>query len=294
VAAIPPIVALLCAVAGTLSPSTSDTLLTELRSAGSFQHAFRLTLDPQGGVYIADVELHQINHLTDDRSSAPSVGGFGWEAATFDRPAGLATDGLNLFVADEGNHRIQRFDRSLNFVSSFSTRDTSVAAARIGYPRGVALSRAGELYVLDGENLRVAKFRPTMQFDRSFGGIDDRRARLRKPLKILVGSDDHVYVLEPDRLVEFDMFGHFVRTIGEGSITDARSFAFTPGGFLILTGDLLQWFSGRGEQTGVILSRHLITEFPLGSLEDAVVAGEELYLLTTTRLHIFRVSFSVR
>jgi hypothetical protein len=150
------------------------------------------------------------------------------------------------------------------------------------------------LFVLDGENLRVVKFGPTMKFERSFGGIDDRRATLRHPLKILVGGDDHVYVLEPDRLLEFDMFGHYLRTIGEGFMADAKSFAFTPGGFLILTGDLLLWFSGRGEQTGIIRSQHLIAEFPLGPLEDAVLVGEKLYLLTPTRLHVFRVSFSER
>lgn len=291
-AALSSIAVLVVTVAGSLSPSASDTLLTELRSAGTFQHAFRLIVDPQGGVLVADVDLHQILRLAGDRTPATSVGGFGWEASTFDRPTGLASDGLNIFVADHGNHRIQRFDRSLNFVSSFSTRDTSVSAVRIGYPLGVALSRTGELFVLDGENLRVVAFGPTMRFERSFGDIDDQRARLRHPLKILVGQNDHIYVLEPDRLLEFDMFGHYLRTVGEGAITEAKSFALTPGGFLILSRDRLEWFSERGEQTGTWQSQHLITEFPLGPLEDAVIAGDELYLLTTTRLHVFRFSFT--
>lgn len=289
-AALPSIIALLFVTAGGAFASVSDTLLTEVRSTGSFQHAFRLTISPQGGVYVADVDRNQVLLVGDDRTPAVSIGGYGWEASTFDRPAGLATDGLNLFVADHGNHRIQRFDRSLNFVSSFSTRDTSVSALRIGYPLGVALSRSGELFVLDGENLRVVKFGPTLRFERSFGDIDDQRARLRHPLKILVGSDDHVYVLEPDRLLEFDMFGQYLRTLGEGVLSEAKSFALTRGGFIIVSADVVRWFSERGDQTDLLRSQHLITEVPLGPLEDAVVLGDQLYLLTTTRLHVFRVS----
>lgn len=293
-AALSSIAVLLYAMAGSLAPSASDTLLTELRSTGAFQHAFRIAVDPQGGAYVADVDLHQVFHVPEDRSPAITIGGFGWEASTFDRPAGLATDGLNLFVADHGNHRIQRFDRSLNFISSFSTRDTSIPAVRIGYPLGVALSRSGELFVLDGENLRVVKFGSTMRFERSFGDIDDQRARFRRPLKILVGQNDHIYVLEPDRLLEFDMFGHYLRSFGGGAIAEAKSFALTRGGFLIVSGDRVQWFSERGEQTGAVQSQHLFTELPLGPLEDAAVVGDELYLLTTTRLHVFRVSLSGR
>lgn len=293
-AALPSIVALLCAAAGNLFPSGSDTLLTELRSIGAFQHAFRLAVNPQVGVYVADADRNQILLLADDGSQALSAGGYGWEASTFDRPTGLATDGLNLFVSDHGNHRIQRFDRSLNFVSSFSTRDTSIAAMRIGYPLGVALSRGGELFVLDGENLRVVKFGPTMRYERSFGDIDDRRARLRRPLKILVGHNDHVFVLEPDRLLEFDMFGQYLRAIGEGVISEAKSFAFLPSGFIILSRDALQWFSERGEETDAHRTNDLLSESPIGPLEDAVVAGDQLYLLTTTRLHVFRISGSGR
>ena len=289
-AALPSIVAFLCAAAGGFFPSASDTLLTELRSVGTFQHAFRLTISPQGGVYVADIDRNLILLLPDDHTSAASAGGYGWEASTFDRPTGLATDGLNLFVSDHGNHRIQRFDRSLNFVSSFSTRDTSVAGMRIGYPLGVALSRGGDLFVLDGENLRVVKFGPAMRFERSFGDIDDHRARLRRPLKILVGSNDHVFVLEPERLLEFDMFGHYLRAIGEGVLSEARSVALTENGFVVLAGDALRWFSERGEPSGLLRARDLITEMPLGPLEVAVMVGDQLFLLTTTRLHVFRVS----
>lgn len=277
----------LTAAAGPV-PSTADTLLTELQSIGTFQRAFRLTISPQGGIYVADSDRNQVLLLSDEGSPA-SVGGYGWEVSMFDKPTGLATDGLNLFVSDQGNHRIQRFDRSLNFVSSFTTRDTSFAAARIGYPAGVALSRGGELFVLDGENLRVVKFTSAMRFERSFGDFDDQRARLHRPLKILVGKDDHVYVLEPERLLEFDMFGHYIRAIGKDVIQEAKSFALTETGFIVLTEDALHWFSDRGDRVSTVRAQHLMTEQTVGPLEDVVVMGDRLFLLTSSRIHVFRV-----
>lgn len=278
----------LTATAGPI-PSSADTLLTELQSIGTFQHAFRLTISPQGGIYVADIGRNYVLLFSNDGAPV-SVGGYGWEVSMFDKPTGLATDGLNLFVSDQGNHRVQRFDRSLNFVSSSSTRDTSFAAARIGYPLGVALSRIGELFVLDGENLRVVKFTPMMRFERGFGDFDDRRARLRRPLKILVGRNDHVYVLEPERLLEFDMFGQYIRAIGGGVLQDAKSFALTRAGVIVLTDDALHWFSDRGDRVNTIRARHLVTEHALGPLEDAMEVGDRLYLLTSTRIHVFRVS----
>lgn len=284
------IVALFLFAAGGSVENAPDTLLTELQVLGSFEHAYRLVLDPQGGICVADVGRQEVILLRDDGSALLSVGGYGWDATAFDRPSGLATDGLNLFVADNGNHRIQRFDRSLNFISSFTTRDSTAAATRFGYPVGVALSRLGDLFILDGENLRVVKFSAAMRFERAFGDFDDRRARLRKPLKILVGGNDLVYVLEPDRLLEFDYFGHYLRTIGDGLLQDARSFSLIDNGYVIVTGGEIKWFTERGELRLAISARNLLASSPLDTLEDVASRGERLFLLTSRRLHVFKIS----
>lgn len=289
-ATVPSIVTLLLFAAGGIGHVAPDTLLTELQVLGSFDQAHRLVLDPQGVIYVADIGRQEIIALRDDQSAPRTVGGLGWDAGAFDRPSGLATDGLNLFVADNGNHRIQRFDRSLNFISSFVTRDSSAVAPRFGYPVGVALSRLGDLFVLDGENLRVMKFSAAMRYERAFGDFDDRRARLSNPLKILVGGNDRVYVLEPDRLLEFDYFGHYVRTIGEGVFREARSFSLSDHGFIVVAGAVISWFTERGEFQRSIPATDLIVSSPLSSLADVVARGDRLYLLTSHHLHVFRIS----
>jgi len=289
-AAFPQIVALLLGSGIAHVGVSPDTSITEVQALGSFQQAARITTNPQGWIYVTDAGRNLVFRLKVDESPSTSVGGYGWTSTTFDKPTGLATDGLNLYISDYGNHRLQRFDSNLNFISSFATRDSTFADARFGYPLGVALSRLGDLFVLDGDNLRVVKFSGNVRYERSFGDIDDQRSRLRSPEKILVGPNDHVFVLEPDRLLEFDYFGHYVRTIGEHCFTEARGFSFVRGGIVIVTHPALLWFSDRGELVRTIRSSDLQTKTELGPFEDAASSGDRLLILTTSRLHIFHLT----
>ena len=290
-AAIPQIVALLLCIGRTQVGVPSDTLITELQTLGSFQQASRITINPQGWMYVIDTGRNLVVRLKGDESAVVSVGGYGWTSTTFDKPTGLATDGLNLYISDYGNHRLQRFDSNLNFISSFATRDTSFIDARFGYPLGVALSRLGDLFVLDGDNLRVVKFADDVRYELSFGDIDDQRSRLHLPIKIVVGSDDHVFVLEPDRLLEFDYFGHYLRTIGAGMFTGACGFCTVKDGIIVVSHAALYWFSERGDLQRVIHPTDLQMKTEPGPFEDAASAGDRLLILTSTRLHVFRLSY---
>ena len=272
-----------------LRAEAPDTMLVEQKAFGSFQRATRLVTTPQGWIYVLDAERNLIVLTKGEEDISSSVGGYGWSSTTFDQPTGLATDGLNLYVSDRGNHRVMRFDRSLNFISSFVTRDTSLLAARFGSPLGVALSRLGDLFILDGENLRVVKFGASLQYERSFGDIDDQRSRLRQPMKILLSPDDHVVVLESDRLLEFDYFGQYLRVIGSGRFHDARGFCFIRGGIVVATPERLFWFNDRGELLREIPSTEIASGSPLGAMEDLAASDDRLLLLTSTQLHIIRL-----
>ena len=275
-----------------LRAEAPDTMLVEQKAVGSFQRATRLITNPQGWIYVLDSERNLVVLMKGDEEASSSVGGYGWSSTTFDQPTGLATDGLNLYVADRGNHRLVRFDRSLNFISSFVTRDTSLLAARFGSPLGVALSRLGDVFVLDGENLRVVKFAANMQYKRSFGDIDDQRSRLRQPIKILISPDDRVFVLEPDRLLEFDYFGQYLRAIGAGSFHDARGFCFVGGGIIVATPTTLCWFNDRGELLREVRAAEIVSGSPIGAMEDLSGGADRLLLLTSTQLHIVQILIS--
>ncbi|MBI4428389.1 MAG: NHL repeat-containing protein [Ignavibacteriales bacterium] len=264
-----------------------DTVLQYEYSAGSFQHATRLAVSPQGWVYCID-EAENVVHVLKNRGRESSViGGYGWATTSFDRPSGVATDGINVFISDHGNHRIQRFDKNLNYVSSLSTRDTSAAGARFGYPMSVAVSKSGDLFIVDGENLRIVRFSADSRYLQTFGSFDAAKGRLVQPGKIVLSNDDRIYVAEPDRIVEFDYFGNFVRTVGNGALSSLRSCAAVENGLLAVARDTLFWFSRSGMLALRTPLRFILADEQLSELQDVVVIRNLLYVLVPKRIFVF-------
>ena len=142
----------------------------------------RLDVDINGSFYILNSERNLLGTYSARLEAQKEVGGAGWNDDQFDKPSGLwARNGIDVFVADYGNHRIQRFDRGLNFISSFSARESTDPEERFGYPLDVALSRLGDLFVCDGENARVVKINRFTKVERAFGGFDAGKGRLLRP-----------------------------------------------------------------------------------------------------------------
>ena len=77
----------------------------------------------------------------------------------FFSPRGITLDSAgNIYVADNGNDRIQILDSDGNFLSKFGT--TGTGDGQFDDPYDVALDSVGNIYVLDNGNIRVQKFTP--------------------------------------------------------------------------------------------------------------------------------------
>ena len=274
--------------------SAGDTLLVGQQFVGSFGNASRIGVDASGQVYVIDEDRHTISRFRNLSEQAQTIGGYGWDATTFDKPTAVATDGLNVYVSDYGNHRVIRYDRNFNFVSSLSTRDTSYSPAQFGYPLGLALSRQGDLFVLDGENLRVVQFDSRSEFKRSFGTIESREGRLHDPIEVTVFRDDKITVLERDRIVEFDFVGNYVRSIGEGAIRNSRGMCETQNGFLVAANDTLMWFDTDGTLRTQVAASTILGEYSVSPLRDVAVWKDRILLLSPSRVGVFRIESGVR
>jgi hypothetical protein len=176
-----------------------------------------LDVDLYGNLYVLDQDRATLTILDGAGIRIATMGGVGWENDQFDKPDGLwARNGIDVFVADYGNHRIQRFDRTLHYISTLFTRDHDATEERFGYPMDVAVSRHGDLFVCDGENQRVLKFGIAGTVVQSIGGLVGGKGRLIAPTRIAIGQQDNLYVLDGRRVVLFDAFGNYLMDLAPG------------------------------------------------------------------------------
>jgi hypothetical protein len=238
-----------------------------------------IDIDIGGKITVLDRASAHVRRYSPEGKLFAEIGGNGWSSDQFDRPSGLWTrNGIDVYVADEGNHRIQRFDRNLNFVSSFSTRDADSPDIRFGYPRGVSLSRHGELYILDGENIRVLKVNQANQVERTFGGFDAGEGKLTDPRGIQIGPRDRVYILDGERVVQYDGFGNFVGILPLGDDSVLTCLFADDNGVVVVGTSSIYWFDGNGHVVGRTAPPP--AALPASSIAGIAVSGQTAYLLT--------------
>lgn len=141
-------------------------------AAARFYQPVGVAVDESGYVYVADTANHTIRKVSptgEVTTVAGAAGIFGsadgtGTSARFDGPTGVAVDGSgNLFVADSFNRTIRKVTptgvvttvagtaRALGLVDGIG------AAARFGFPAGVAVDGLGNLWVTDSYNNVIRK-----------------------------------------------------------------------------------------------------------------------------------------
>ncbi len=239
-------------------------------------------MTPGGIVYVLDGASNEVSSFSPDGRRLGHVGGFGWTGTSFDHPADLcAPNDLDLYVADYGNHRIQRLDRNLNFVSSFDGQQENQSERIFGYPRSVGLSSSGVLFITDGENRRIVELSGGNEVQRSFGGVGSGAGSLANPTRVRVGENDLVVVQDGNRLVVFDLYGNFVKTIGEGAFNHLRTFSIDGSQIYALDSCSIYSVDSDGMIAPVALSDSSID---LCEVRDVAVRKDSVYLLSSHRL----------
>ena len=99
---------------------TNPNKLVLVMSFGDFKSASSFDIDLNGNFYVSDLEENNITKLDSSGNEIVSIGGYGWSESSFDRPISIITNTLSVYVADENNDRVQRFDKDLNFLSLYS------------------------------------------------------------------------------------------------------------------------------------------------------------------------------
>jgi hypothetical protein len=159
-----------------------------------------------GDIYLLEKKRAEIYRLNEDGTILNVNGGFGWGEGQFDTPMDISmASGLDLIVADYNNHRIVRFDRNLNYITTYPNLNSDF---QIFFPRSVILSNLGEIFILDDENSEIARLNAQQGDVTVFAGIEYGNYALTDSRLIRLSPAGLVTVLENhNRILQFDRFG---------------------------------------------------------------------------------------
>ncbi len=148
-------------------------------------------------------------------------------------PMGTAVDGDgNVYVVDQGNDRIQRFDADGTFVTQWGT--TGSATGQFNDPIGVAVDGDGNVYVTEYSGHRIQKFTAAGVFLTTWSGFSS-------PTGVATDGDGNVYVADhgSDRVQKFTATGTLLASwggygTGDGQFVDPNGLVVDGSGNLYI------------------------------------------------------------
>ncbi len=225
---------------------------------------YGLAADLSGNIYIADIGNQRVRRIAPDGSISTAAGtgvkgslGDGGLAinAQLMSPRNVAVDAAgNLYISEFEGHRIRRVtpDGKISTVAGTGVAgfrgDGGLAVnAQIGYPAGLAVDRAGVIYLADSQNQRIRKIVPGGIISTIVGGT--QTAMLQTPVAVAVDGLGNIYVADSSNVIhEATPAGAWIAITGTGTpgfsgdggpaakaqLTTARDLAFDSGGDLYL------------------------------------------------------------
>lgn len=220
--------ALFCTVVGLLLqaiPANAQTVSTlagrgffadGVGAAAQFDKPAGVAMDAAGNIYVADKTNNRIRKIT-SAGVVTTLAGNGYSGyadgagivAQFNLPIGIAVDGAgNVYVADQGNHRIRKITPSglvstLAGSSNSGYSDGTGTSARFNSPAGIAVNGEGMIFLADEGNHRIRKITPgglvsTLAGSGNAGYMDGAgmTAQFSSPSGIAVDWSGNVYVAD--------------------------------------------------------------------------------------------------
>ena len=146
-----------------------------------------------------------------------SFGKKGSDEGMFKYPCEVAvSDGDEIVVADNQNHRVQVFDSNGTFLRSFGHKGKN--AVEFIYPIGIAINKDRNIFVADNNNHRIQILSWEGRHLGSFGGKGSLDSQLSGPWGLSLDSTGNVIVADTasNKLIKiFTPDGRFVMKIGE-------------------------------------------------------------------------------
>lgn len=210
-----------------LSGSDSVTLVKENDYSG-FKNAVSVTTDRKGFIYVLDNESNEIVKLDENLKEIKRVGKKGWNNGEFDSPTNIdGSSGLDIYVTDGVNYRIQRFDLNLSYVSTLVTNSpTFDDKLKFNTPVASIIINSTAIYVIDGENKRIVYYPDGTTPLTYFGGFQSAQKPFLNPVKLLKDGYNSIYIFDnkANSVYVYDNMGNFIKSLENITIKSVSIF----------------------------------------------------------------------
>lgn len=176
-------------------------------AANQLNNPLSVYVSDAGDVYVADAGNHRVQRWSAGATSGVSVAGTsgisGNGAGQLSNPTDITVDaGGNLFIADYGNHRVQRWapgDTTGRTVAGSASGISGATAALLYHPYGVAVDKYGSVLVADQDNHRIVKWAAGSSVGTVLlgnGTAGSGSAALNNPAGVAVDGMGNIYVAD--------------------------------------------------------------------------------------------------
>ncbi len=213
---------------------------------GQLKEPWGIAVGLNGDIYVADTWNHRVQVFTADGAYKAKWGNsrlvptLNEAPGDFFGPRGIAVDPQGqVLVTDTGNHRIQRFSPTGQFMGAYGGR--GAGEGLLAEPVGIAVDRTGNIYVADTWNHRVQKLDPRGAYAAQwlvFGW--ESESVVNKP-GLALDADGSVYVTDPEgqRVIKFSPAGQVTAVFGKpgrdlASLALPTGLAVTPNGEVLV------------------------------------------------------------
>ncbi len=232
--------------------------------------------------FVADNQTNQIHKYSADGKELIVFGGSGFGNDQLNMPMAIdATNGLDVFVCDYQNNRIQRYDIKLNYIASFNFNTYNLTAdnsQKIYYPYGIAFLNTSEIFILaDASTYKVVKLKSLDEVSLFFGSSSTGYEKIVDPQKVVRGANLDIWVLDKsvDAVLNFDNYGTFVKKLQNPETNPIISIAYYKNNLYILTGKSLIIYDLKASK----FSNYYGYPVSGNNLVDAAVLNENTVLL---------------
>jgi sugar lactone lactonase YvrE len=213
----------------------------ETRTEGYAKVKYGYTAGKLSGIAVKD-PASDSRAITESKSatSAPTYtsafGSSGTGNGQFSHPAGIALDAKgNLWVVDENQYRVEKFNEAGEFFSAFGSQGTE--NGKFSRPTDVAVDAKGNLWVTDAGNSRIEEFNEKGEFVAKVGSAGSGNLQFSGPESIAIDAKGNIWVGDTynHRVQELNEKGEFIRAFGsngsgQGQIVESTGIAVGPGG----------------------------------------------------------------